>query len=279
MEKVAAIIGMSTNTQESKFDLSPESAQRKLVQMKADTINQMVGNLKGWDCKECKNRGYIAVVDDDGESFHTETCRSCATKRACLLKMERSGLRNVIANYTFDKFSVTEEWQKKIRKAAEDYAGNPNGKWFALFGQSGIGKTHLCTAICRKFLLGNRQVVYMPWRSDIEIIKSYENEERESKLKEVKNAEVLYIDDFLKTGAARDGTTRPTGLEVSIAYEIVNHRYINRLDTVFSSEFMLSEILSIDEAIGGRIAEMCSGNAISLNRDTKKNYRMRGTIA
>ena len=257
MEKVAAIIGMSTNTQESKFDLSPESAQRKLVQMKADTINQMVGNLKGWDCKECRNRGYIAVVDGDGESFHTETCRSCSTKRACLLKMERSGLRNVIANYTFDKFSVTEEWQKKIRKAAEDYAGNPNGKWFALFGQSGIGKTHLCTAICRKFLLDNRQVVYMPWRSDIEIIKSYENDERENKLKEVKNAEVLYIDDFLKTGAAR---------------------YINRLDTVFSSEFMLSEILSIDEAIGGRIAEMCSGNAISINRDTKKNYRMKNTL-
>ena len=162
MEKVAAIIGMSTNTQGSKFDLSPESAQRKLVQMKADTINQMAGNLKGWDCKECRNRGYIAVVDGDGESFHTETCRSCSTKRACLLKMERSGLRNVIANYTFDKFSVTEEWQKKIRKAAEDYAGNPNGKWFALFGQSGIGKTHLSTAICRKFLLENRQVVYMP---------------------------------------------------------------------------------------------------------------------
>lgn len=279
MEKMGQIVETIIPTSARQSDMTAETAQRKVVRMKVETINATEGSLKGWNCTACKNRGYIAVVDDDGESFHTRVCRDCSTKRACVLKMEKSGLRNVITNYTFEKFVVSEEWQKKIKDAAEAYANAPGGSWFALFGQSGIGKTHLCTAICRKFLLDNHQVVYMPWRSDIEVIKAYENEDRESKLSDVKNAEVLYIDDFLKTGAARDGTTRPTGLEVSIAYEIVNHRYINRLKTLFSSEFTLAEIANIDEAIGGRIAEMCSGNALSVNRDMKKNYRMRGTIA
>ena len=279
MEPVSALIPTSMR-KSAEFSNSGNAVavQRASVKNKVDTLNAMDGDLPGWNCKTCKNRGYIAVIDEGGESFHTVACRDCTTKRACILKMEKSGLRDVIKNYTFDKFKAGEKWQADIKAAAEEYAAAPDGKWFALCGQSGSGKTHLCTAICRKFLLDNRQVVYMPWRDDVAIIKSYENKDREAKLQAVKNAEVLYIDDFLKTGAARDGTTKPTGFEVAIAYEIINYRYTNRLVTVLSSEFAISEITIIDEAIGGRIAEMCDKNAISISRDKRKNYRMRGAV-
>lgn len=246
--------------------------------MKVDTLNATDGTLTGWNCQTCKNRGYVAVIDEGGETFHTVACRDCVTKRACILKMEKSGLRDVIKNYTFDKFIADTPWRTRMKTVAEEYANAPDGKWLAFCGQGGTGKTHLCTAVCRKFLLDNRQVVYMPWRDDVAIIKSYENADRDAKLLVAKNAEILYIDDFLKAGAAIDGTARPTGLELAIAFEIINFRYINRLVTVISSEYTLGEISDMDEAIGGRIAEMCDGNVISVERDASKNYRLRGVV-
>jgi chromosomal replication initiation ATPase DnaA len=58
------------------------------------------------------------------------------------MRMKRSGLKNIIKDYTFDKFEDSEPWQQAIKKASMEYAENPEG-WFLLCGQSGAGKTHL----------------------------------------------------------------------------------------------------------------------------------------
>jgi DNA replication protein DnaC len=196
--------------------------------------------------------------------------------------MKRSGLKDIITDYTFDKFIASEPWQKAIKEAAMEYAENPVG-WFALCGQSGAGKTHLCTAICRKFLLSGKRVQYMLWRDEIVKIKeaakgSEDSDELRKLLDRYKTAEVLYIDDLFKTGRAADNTMpKPTPADINYAFEIINYRYNNpSLLTIISSELTEDELLDIDEAIGGRIYERAKTFTIAKNRD--RNYRIKRAV-
>jgi DNA replication protein DnaC len=193
--------------------------------------------------------------------------------------MKRSGLKDIIKDYTFDKFEDPEPWQKAIKKAAMEYAKNPEG-WFFLGGQSGAGKTHLCTAICREFLLAGKRVRYMLWRDDVVKIKGAvtDSEEYCKMIDEFKRVDVLYIDDLFKTGKAADNSVqKPTGADINVAFEIINFRYNNpSLLTIISSELTEDELIDIDEAIGGRIYERAKAFTIGKSRD--RNYRIKKAV-
>lgn len=247
------------------------------ARVKADTVNQLCGDLTGWDCPKCLNKGYIARPREDGSVF-TQEC-DCMVKRRCIWKMEESGLKNIIRDCTFEKFVAKESWQTAIKQGAMTYADNPDG-WLLICGQSGSGKTHLCTAICRERLLAGDEVRYMPWRDDIAKLKaaSLDSEKRERMLQELKTAQILYIDDLYKTGKAADGSSNPTSADVSLAFEIINYRYINQLPTILSTEKTPEELVVIDEATAGRVIQMAQGNVYTIDRDVRRNYRLRGVV-
>jgi DNA replication protein DnaC len=188
-------------------------------------------------------------------------------------------LKDIIKDYTFDKFVASEPWQKSIKAAAMDYADNPEG-WFFLGGQSGAGKTHLCTAICREFLLAGKRVMYMLWRDEIVKLKAMVNDSDEYRelIDRYKHADVLYIDDLFKTGKDKDNIVqKPTAADVNVAFEIINYRYNNHdLKTIISSECTEDELLDIDEAIGGRIYERAKTFTIAKNRE--RNYRIKKAV-
>ncbi len=246
--------------------------------MKADTLNRTAGNLTGYDCPKCMNRGFVAAAREDGSIF-TQEC-DCMRIRRCIWKMEDSGLKNVIREKTFDTYQDAEPWQAAIKRGARAYADKPEG-WLLLCGQSGSGKTHLCTAVCRHRLLAGDEVRYMPWRDDIAALKSMslDSERRQQTIDGLKKAQILYIDDLYKVGRAADGSSNPTGADVSLAFELLNYRYNNRLSTIISTEKTPEELLQIDEAAGGRIMEMAKGQIYSIKRDTSRNYRLRGVTA
>jgi DNA replication protein DnaC len=157
------------------------------------------------------------------------------------------------------------------------YAKHPEG-WFFIGGQSGAGKTHICTAICREFLMEGKEVKYMLWRDDVVKLKNAVTDpEYESLVEKYKRVEVLYIDDLFKTGTAADGTRqRPTGADINVAFEILNFRYNDpKLLTIISSECTIDSIIDIDEATGGRIFEKAK-SSFSLKPDRSRNYRLRG---
>lgn len=83
----------------------------------------------------------------------------------------------------------------------------------------------------------------------------------------------MYIDDLFKVGRAADGTSNPTGADVSLAFEIINYRYVNHLPTIVSTEKSPQELVGIDEATGSRIIELAGGNVYSIGRDQRRNYR------
>lgn len=257
---------------------------REYEQFKADGLNATEGNRHledGYHCAVCKNKGYIVkVVEDDDGYFHQVLCDcKCMPIRNSILRMRRSGLKDIIKDYTFDKFEVTEPWQQTLKAAAMDYAANPEG-WFFVGGQSGAGKTHICTAISREFLLSGRRVKYMLWRDEVVRLKANVNDSEtyQKMIDEYKHVDVLYIDDLFKTGKGQDGTTqKPTGADINVAFEIINFRYSNPQSvTIISSELTEDELIDIDEAIGGRIYER--SKAITIGRDRSRNYRIKGAV-
>ena len=246
--------------------------------MKVDTLNGLQGNLTGHDCPKCLNRGSYAVLREDGSFFHREC--SCMKIRRCIWEMERSGLQNVIREKTFEKFSATEDWQKTIKTGAMAYAENPEG-WLLFCGQSGCGKTHLCTAVCRHRLLAGDEVRYLPWRDGVAELKamSLDSERRAELISAYKKAQILYIDDLYKVGKAADDSSNPTGADVSLAFEILNYRYINALSTIISTEKTPMELVQIDEATGSRCIEKAGKNVFSIGRNQKRNYRLRDVVS
>jgi DNA replication protein DnaC len=281
MDRLQEILTKFGQVSTSEFD--PKAWE----QFKVDDWNNTVGNRNeedGYNCPTCKNKGTIAKLLDNGNGTYSHCfadCK-CVETRNSIMRMKRSGLQDIIKDYTFDKFLASEPWQQTIKEAAVNYSENPNG-WFALFGQSGCGKTHLCTAISRKFLLDGKRVVYMLWRDEIVRIKDAamggdDSEELCKLLNRYKTADVLYIDDLFKTGRAADNTMpKPTPADINYAFEIINYRYNNpALLTIISSEMSIDELLDIDEAIGGRIYERAT--AFTIGKSREKNYRLKKAV-
>lgn len=248
-----------------------------LDKMKMESFNQTAGSETGYDCPKCLNRGKIAFLRPGGGVAIGEC--DCAKVRRSIRKMERSGLQNVIREMTFERFQAQEDWQVHIKDRTMGYAEDPRG-WLLLSGQSGSGKTHLCTAVCRQRLLAGDEVRYMPWRDEISRLKvlSPDSDQREKLLSELKTAPLLYMDDLFKTGRSADGTALPTAADVNIAFEILNYRYINHLPTIISTEKTPQELLEIDEATASRIMERAKGNIIHISRREKRNYRLRDVM-
>lgn len=259
-------------------------SEKDWEQFKVDDWNKTPGSRNeedGYDCPICKNKGTVAKLVDNGNERYSHCfadCK-CVEVRNSIMRMKRSGLKDIIKDYTFDKFEDKEPWQKAIKQAAVDYAKNPEG-WFFLGGQSGAGKTHLCTAICREFLLAGKKVKYMLWRDDVVRIKGAvtDSEDYGKAINEYKTIDVLYIDDLFKTGKTADNTAqKPTAADINVAFEIINYRYNNpKLLTIISSELSEDELIDIDEAIGGRIYERAKAFTIGKNRD--RNYRIKRAV-
>ncbi len=257
-------------------------------QFKVDSGNADEGqeHLKdGYTCSLCKNRGFTWAVDEKSEGFYghkTIECKCMAVRRS-IRKMRESGLGDIIREKTFDKYEAVEPWQKVIKDGAMEYAKAKSG-WFFLGGQSGCGKSHLGTAVCREFLLAGSAVAYMVWPDEAPIIKaasaavSEDYNRREKLVDRLKQAEILYIDDLFKP--AKDQTNakqRPTAADVKLAFEILNYRSNNpQLLTIISSEFSSAELVEIDQATGGRIVEKAM--VFNISEDMSRNYRLKKQV-
>lgn len=198
--------------------------------------------------------------------------------RGDLQRMERSGLKNLVEQYTFDRFVDQEPFQKKLKTRALDFLRNHDRQWFFVGGQVGAGKTHICTAIAVEFLKKGMGVRYMMWCDDSAKLKSVVNdcEEYERRIQPLKTIPVLYIDDFFKTSLDDEGCKKmPTQADIRLAFEILNYRYNNNCITILSSEWTVKEILHCDEAVGSRIYQRTKEHCFVIGQDRMKNYRLK----
>ena len=106
----------------------------ELARRRADLCNKDRGNLAGYDCPKCLNRGYFHRVDDQGRSY-LEECH-CMVIRRNRERIERSGLGDMLRRYVLENWEAREPWQRRARELVESYAENPEG-WFLAAGTPG----------------------------------------------------------------------------------------------------------------------------------------------
>lgn len=235
----------------------------------------------GYDCQKCDNRGgFYKPVYMNGCWYEVMQQCECETIRKTIRRLSKSGLKDIVKRYTFKSYEAIEQWQQTIKATAAKYCENSEGKWFFIGGQSGAGKTHICTAIAFYLIKKGFSARYMLWREDIVPLKAAVTNSMEYKamIADFKETQVLYIDDLFKTGKGADGKLQqPTVADINIAFEILNYRYNKKLRTIISSECTLADILAIDEAVGGRIAELAvqQGYGISIKPNKDRNYRLK----
>ena len=226
-------------------------------------MNRLDGDLGELDCPKCRNKGWVAYNDGDGIVY--EKC-DCMPRRAALKRIRESGLSALLEDYRLDNYETPEPWQQSALSKARQYAEIPGALWLYIFGASGTGKSNLCTAVCGALLDAGQAVRYMLWRDESRDLKAIVNDSAayNKAMHELKGADILYIDDFLKGGTG-DADKR-------LAFELLNSRYNSRRPTLISSELSIDAVLDWDEAIGSRIYERAKGYVIHANG---QNWRLR----
>lgn len=265
------------------FEAKVYATEEERYAAKEEMANNTEGKLHlsdGFNCDKCRNKGFIYKYRKNEYGFYemvSSICR-CAKSRRSIRNLKNSGLEGVLEKYTFENFNAEEDWQKVILEKAKTYLSSGKGKWFFVGGQSGSGKSHICSAICIELLRRGKELKYMLWRDEVRKIKS-DNLEGGELIEKYKEVEVLYIDDLFKNGIVNGYEHQmPTQADINIAFEILNAREHRGKITIISSESTIYELFDIDEATAGRIKEKCDCFVTNISRSEGKNYRKRETI-
>lgn len=220
------------------------------------------------NCNKCKDSGYVFLNDN-------RTVRECECQIEVKnkVRLQNSGLQEVISKYTFATYEIKEIYQKGLKLKAHEYVkeiGMGEKTWLFIGGQSGVGKTHLCTAICSELMKMKKSLKYIIANKIIMELKSTVMNQVDyfRLMGQLTNVDVLYIDDLYKSKNVTDA-------DVKVLFEIINDRYTQNKITIVSSEKTIFDLEQIDEleAITGRIVEKAKSYVINIKKDVKKNYR------
>lgn len=113
-----------------------------------------------------------------------------------------------------------------------------------LYGDSGVGKTHITACMCNELIEQGKQCLLT---SFIEVSKAIRatfgsnNAEAEKLISLVSRVEFLFIDDFGTEMVRKNGAD--SWLQEQI-YDIINKRYNLKRPTIFSSNYTLNQLVS-----------------------------------
>ena len=257
--------------------VSQESPICDLERRKVEVFNNLPGDLPGPPCPKCHNKGRVMFLRD---GYKTIRECECMAARKSLHRMDKSGLGELLERCTFESYQTRFPWQETAKKMALDFAKCPSGRWFVASGCSGGGKTHLCTAICKRLLEAGMAVQYMLWVDESRRLKAFVTDDAayQRMMGSYKTVKVLYIDDLFKPRTEEDKYTgnrfrvTATAADISLAFEIINSRTLRpNLITIISTELSLDDIMKMDTALGSRIYKASKGYYLYLSGD--KNWR------
>lgn len=223
-------------------------------------------------CNICYNREMIAhAVRGEGmfrNNWYVEnTYCSCVKQRAALAKRKASGMEDALDHV--GAFTTAQDWQAAILTKARLFTSQTAARCFFIGGQSGAGKTHISTLICKELIETGHALLYKKWVDVIEKLTDFHSEDKDRIWDEITNIRVLYIDDLLKPSGSAFNSR-----EVRATFDMIDRRYTKRDSiTVISSELTSTQISQIDEATARRIKEMAGDFVIDISKDPNKIYR------
>lgn len=226
-----------------------------------------------YECDICKDALFVFKKDENG--YEVAIPCKCRELRNAKARMKASGISEEDLKKGFSDFLTLDEKPLMIAKQISmkyfkdfDNIKDSRANSILLCGAAGRGKTTLGLAITNNLLASGVPVLYMPYRDTITEMKQNIIDEvaYKEKMYKLKNVAVLFLDDMFKG--------KITESDINIMYEIINHRYLQRLPLIISTEKTQEELLDIDEAIGSRLIEMSKGYIVYFDKNVP-NYRLR----
>lgn len=204
-------------------------------------------------------------------------CKCREVKQARQI-IDRSGISSAFNSKTIRDYNPKDENQRRAKGIAIEYIQhfeeikNERNNSIMFLGQPGSGKTHLTIAIANALLKAGIAVRYMQYREAMTAIKQVINDDvgYVRIMSPWKNTPVLLIDDLYK-GVIRNSKANES--ELSIMFDLINHRYLTQKPILVSSEYFLDQIIEFDEATGTRMSEMARERTIQF-LGKELNHRM-----
>ncbi|HBK85074.1 MAG TPA: hypothetical protein DDZ53_03480 [Firmicutes bacterium] len=231
-----------------------------------------------WDCQLCQDTGI----------FQGQMC-NCERQRLLESRFRGAHLPTRLREQTFDQFSL--DWYSAARKTPlgnserEQAAAvlhvcqafvaavmeNPrDASGIFLTGQSGLGKTFLCSAICHSLAANNIVPLYIVFSDLISDMRaSFQHDSGDADLLAMaREAPVLILDDL--------GAEHVTEYAISRLFDIINYRRNERLPMVISSNLTLAEVERIySQRVFSRVIEACQP-ALLYGTDIRSQQRRLG---
>lgn len=194
-------------------------------------------NVK-YDCEKCSDTGFV----------DNKMC-SCMKSALTLAGIENSGFANLIKEQRFDNFSL--DYYKKnpnhyemmgrnlefLKEYAQGFDAK-NSQSILMMGGTGLGKTHLSSAVAYQVIEKGNDVFYtgaidLFSQFEIQRFKSYNNEPNEL-IERYFECDLLIIDDL--------GTEMINQFSVSTLYNLLNDRLSRKKPTIVSTNLSQDDI-------------------------------------
>lgn len=212
-----------------------------------------------FSCPVCSDTGY------NGKTFCNCVIKMCA--REAYLS---SGLGKASLGCTFDNFSLKyyggrdRDNMQDVFDTCIDYANNFNGEGANLLftGGTGLGKTHLSSAIAQRVIDSGYTVVYESAQNIFDVFESVRFGKGDGNTEKFLNCDLLIIDDL--------GSEFSTQYTAAVLYQLLNSRLVNGKSIILSTNLGSKELLKrYGERIYSRLLgsfDTCvfSGNDIRL---------------
>jgi len=222
-----------------------------------------------YECEECQDVGFV----------NGKMCK-CMRRALTLAGYESSGVLKLIGKQNFDTFDLTyyegaeRANMERILDRAKRYAAGFDGKHMRnllFIGTTGLGKTHLSSAIAKEVVEGGFDVVYESAQrifSDFEAEKFGRAAAGENRTERYLSCDLLIIDDL--------GTEMQSQFTVSCLYHLVNTRLISEKSMIISTNIRKEELLAkYTDRITSRLFgefEIC----VFAGKDIRSQKLMRG---
>ena len=191
-----------------------------------------------YDCQRCGDTGFV----------DNKMC-ACMKEALTLAGIENSGFASLIREQSFENFSLdyyvqnlkNHEIMRRnvefLKAYAEDF-NEKNASSILMMGGTGLGKTHLSSAVARRIIEKGKDVFYtgaidLFSAFEVQRFKSYSNEPNEL-IERYFECDLLIIDDL--------GTEMINQFSVSTLYNLLNDRLSRRKPTIVSTNLSTEEI-------------------------------------
>ena len=225
-----------------------ESADEALTRVKAKNLTLMEERGKllkaagypenytdvKYECEKCGDTGYV-----------DEKMCECMKRELVMAGYESSGLGRLIAKQSFENFSLDyyktgganyqmmERFYNSLSTFAQNFSADTYMN-FLLMGGTGLGKTHLSTAVAKTVIEKGFDVLYI---SAIDMFGAFEQKQfgnGEDNTHRYFECDLLIIDDL--------GTELTNQFTVSCLYNVINSRINSNKSTFINTNFSKKEI-------------------------------------